>query len=175
MRYELALVAACVVVSVLSLSSCGRGGKDRSAKIPAEPGQEIEHFSVKETRDGSPTWVLDASSAQILEQQKKVLLQNPKIKFYQDGEQVSDLTADNGRINTENYDIWGDGECLLTTVKGETLTTKNLHYRSDIRKIVTDEKVKLVRPDETITGVGMEATPDLETIIIRKQKVTLNK
>ena len=139
------------------------------------PEQEIENFTAKQTKEGKPDWILNAASAQILETEKKIFLDAPKILFYEKGVEVSDLVAEKGRINTENYDIWGDGDCLLTTRKGEVLKTRNLHYRSDIKKIVTDEKVKLIRPDEVIDGQGLEATPDLETIIIKKQKVTLNK
>ena len=51
---------------------------------------------------------------------------------------------------------------MLTTIKDERLETRNLHYRSDIKKVVTQEKVKLIKPDEIIYGEGMEATPDLE-------------
>jgi LPS export ABC transporter protein LptC len=161
-------------VTALVISGCGRGRPGQRNETAA-PEQEIEQFNVKETKDGLTNWVLDAKSAQILESQKKVLLSSPKIKFYQKGKYVSELISEKGRINTENYDIWGDGQCLLTTVKGETLKTRNLHYRSDIQKIVTDEKVLLIRPDETIEGVGLEATPDLESIKIKKQKVILSK
>jgi len=145
--------------------------KDKIEKPPPIPEQAIERFNVTETEKGQPHWVLDADSAQILETQKKVLLTSPKIKFYEAGKYVSTLVAANGRINTENYDIWGDGKCVLTTVKNERLETSNLHYRSDIKKVVTTEKVKLIKPDETIYGEGMEATPDLESITIKKQRV----
>ena len=86
---------------------------------------------------------------------------------------ASNLKAFYGRINTETYDIWGDSGCVLTTTKGETLITSNLHYRSDIKKIVTEENVKLIKPDEVIYGKGMEATPDLKSIIIKKQMVEM--
>jgi LPS export ABC transporter protein LptC len=147
--------------------------KDTDEKLPPIPEQAIEKFNVTETEKGMPHWVLDASSAQILESEKKVLLSAPNIKFYENGQYVSTLVAAKGRINTDSYDMWGDGDCLLTTAKGETLETSNLHYRSDVKRVFTDEKVKLVRADETIYGVGLEATPDLETIIIKKQRVEI--
>ncbi len=145
--------------------------KDKLEKPPPIPEQAIEKFNVTETEKGLPHWVLDADSAQILEIEKKVLLSSPRIKFYQNGKYVSTLVAASGRINTENYDIWGDSRCVLTTIKDERLETRNLHYRSDIKKVVTQEKVKLIKPDEIIYGEGMEATPDLETITIMKQRV----
>lgn len=156
-------------IPVFFFVSCSE--KKAGEAHPKIPEQAIEKFSVTETREGKPNWELESASAQVIEAKKIALLKAPKIKFYQKGEHISTLTANNGRINTENYDIWGEDSCVLTTVKGERLETSNLHYRSDIQKIVTADKVKLIRPNEIIYGVGMEATPDLESIIIKKQRV----
>lgn len=172
-RKFLAGIAVLGAVFLMVFYSFESSKKDKDEKLPPIPEQAIEKFNITETEKGVPHWVLDASTAQILESEKKVLLSSPIIKFYENGKYVSTLVAAKGRINTENYDMWGDGNCLLTTAKGETLETSNLHYRSDVKRVFTDEKVKLVRPDETIYGVGLEATPDLETILIKKQRVEM--
>jgi LPS export ABC transporter protein LptC len=172
-RKFLAGIAVFGAVFLMVFYSFESSKKDKEEKLPPIPEQAIEKFNVTETEKGMPHWVLDASTAQILENEKKVLLSAPTIKFYEGGNYVSTLVAAKGRINTENYDMWGDGNCLLTTAKGETLETSNLHYRSDVKRVFTDEKVKLVRPDETIYGIGLEATPDLETILIKKQRVEM--
>ena len=164
-------IAVLGAVFLLVFYSFESAKKDKIEKPPPIPEQAIEKFNVTETEKGLPHWVLDADSAQILETQKRVLLSSPVIKFYQDGKYVSTLVAASGRINTDNYDIWGDSRCVLTTAKNERLETSNLHYRSDIKKVVTQDRVKLIKPDETIYGEGMEATPDLESITIKKQRV----
>lgn len=155
-------------------AGCGKtGGKAEQA--PQVPEQAIERFTVTETEGGKPHWVLDASSARILEKEKRALLQSPHIKFFEKGKFVSTLTAERGRINTENYDLWGEGKCVLDTVKGEHLETSNLYYKSDTKKIMTNDDVTLTRPNEIVHGKGMEATPDLESITIKKQRVELRK
>ncbi|OGS17921.1 MAG: LPS export ABC transporter periplasmic protein LptC [Elusimicrobia bacterium RIFOXYA2_FULL_50_26] len=163
-----------LLLSALFFTSCAKR-EEITNDNPAVPEQAIEQFTVMETRHGKPSWTLDAASAQIIETEKIAIVQSPKIMFYQEGKYVSTLVAERGRINTETYDIWGEEKCIVTTAKGERLETRNLHYRSDIRKIITDEKVKLVRPQEIIYGQGMEATPDLESIIIKKQRVELKE
>lgn len=163
------LVCACTFLH-------GCGGEVSSKKImeaPPIPEQALEQFTVSETEKGQPHWVLNAASAQINEAQKRAVLQFPRVKFYEHGQYVSTLVAARGVINTENYDIIGEGACTLDTVKGEHLETRDLRYRSDTKKIVTEAPVTLIRDGETIHGTGMEATPDLETIIIRKQRVEL--
>ncbi|MBN1823592.1 MAG: LPS export ABC transporter periplasmic protein LptC [Endomicrobiales bacterium] len=166
-----ALFLGAFLFFLFSTDDVGKEGEN----APPIPEQAIEKFNVTETEAGKTKWVLDAKSAQIVESQKKVYLDAPVIKFYEGGEYVSTLVSEKGRIDSNNYDIWGDGKCLLTTVKGERLDTHNLHYKSEIKRIVTEEKVKLERKDETIYGQGMEATPDLETIMIKKQRVVMHE
>lgn len=162
-----------LAVMFLILSACDTKKETANAGSGSVKKQVVEGFSISETNKGTPNWVLDASRAEIYEDQKRVLLKSPDIKFYQEGKYSSRLTASSGRINTENYDIWGDSDCVLTTTNGETLITSNLHYRSDIKKVVTDDNVKLIKPNETIYGKGLEATPDLKSVIIKKQTVEM--
>jgi LPS export ABC transporter protein LptC len=166
-KYNLYLIAVLLVIA-----GCKAEKTADTAVVPVIK-QTIEKFSISETKSGKPNWVLDADVADIFESEKRILLQKPDIKFYNEGVYASNLKAFSGRINTETYDIWGDSGCVLTTTKGETLITSNLHYRSDIKKIVTDENIKLIKPDEVIYGKGMEATPDLKSIIIKKQMVEM--
>ncbi|MCX5779141.1 MAG: LPS export ABC transporter periplasmic protein LptC [Elusimicrobia bacterium] len=144
-----------------------------SIEVPPIPEQAIEQFTVTETEAGTPHWVLNATSAQINDITKKAVLQFPQIKFYEKGAYVSTLVAARGVINTQNYDIMGEGACTLDTAKGEHLDTSDLRYKSDTKRITTDAPVKLIKTDEIIYGTGMEATPDLETIIIKKQRVEM--
>ncbi|MGA2089993.1 MAG: LPS export ABC transporter periplasmic protein LptC [Endomicrobiales bacterium] len=164
-------------MSVLVLASgCGsERAPQKTTEVPPIPEQAIEQFTVTETEAGTPHWVLNATSAQINDLTKKAVLQFPRIKFYEKGAYVSTLVAARGVINTQNYDIIGEGACTLDTAKGEHLETSNLHYASDTKKITTSERVKLIKTDEIIYGTGMEATPDLETIIIKKQRVEMKQ
>ncbi|MCB4792486.1 MAG: LPS export ABC transporter periplasmic protein LptC [Elusimicrobia bacterium] len=160
-----------LITVLLMVPACG-SKKEIMNSTPLKK-QIIEKFSISESNKGKPDWVLDAISAEIFEEQKKIFLTLPEIKFYEKGEYTSNLKAKSGRINTETYDIWGDSDCVLVTAKGEKLFTSNLHYRSDIKKIVTEENVKLIRPTEVIYGKGLEATPDLKSVIIKKQLVEM--
>lgn len=150
--------------------ACSKKAVERTNQT-AKPEQTIEEFSVVDANGGKPHWSLTASSAQILETQKIVLLNSPKIKFFEEGKYVSTLVSAKGKINMDNYDFFADGDCVLTTAKGERLDTRNLRYDSVSKKILTNEKVKLVRPGEVIYGDGLEATPNLEVIKIANQKL----
>ena len=160
----------------LLLTSCTKiSASAKQDQQTAMPTQAIEKFVVKETSGAKPNWILEAASAEINDVQKMAYLVSPNVKFYEKGEYSSTLVADTGRINMETYDIWGDKNCIITTTKGERLETKNLKYLSSTKKIVTDDNVLLLREKEKITGTGMEATPDLSSIIIKKQKVEMRQ
>ena len=109
----------------------------------------------------------------ITNKKNNILLTKPKIEFYENGKYVSNLSALKGVVDTESYDIYAQGKCLLSTVKGEELRASDLKYCSDIKKIITDKNVMLKRENEIITGTSMEADPDLENIKIKNQKVEI--
>src|SRR3989339_1530979 len=101
------------LLEVAVFAACGKSKPAPVEAPPNMPEQALERFTVSETRLGKPNWVLEAASAQIMEKDKKVLLQKPVIQFYKDGIYASTLTSARGRINTENYDIWADGKCHM--------------------------------------------------------------
>jgi LPS export ABC transporter protein LptC len=158
---------------IVFIISCSKKAVEKSSQ-PAQAEQTIEEFSVVDAKGGKPHWSLTASSAQILETEKVVLLNLPKIKFFEKGKYVSTLTSAKGKINMDNYDFFAEGQCVLTTAKGERLDTSNMRYDSVFKRIVTNEKVKLVRPGQVIYGDGLEATPDLEVIKIKNQELIVN-
>ena len=167
-----------VLISSLFLASCSgnksaaeSGGSNVPAQMDSQ--QTIESMSVTETKGGRANWTLEASKARVLESDKRIFLDEPRVKFFSQGKYASTLRASSGTVSTENYDIWAQGDCYLETVKGEKLFAKNLRYRSDIQKIVTDDPIRLERDKQVITGLGMEATPDLEKIVIKKQRVVV--
>jgi LPS export ABC transporter protein LptC len=123
----------------------------------------------------STSWAGHPPAAQILEDQKKAILQAPVIKFYENGEYASTLIAEKGRVNMENYDMWGDGECTLSTAKGERLETSNLYYHASTEKVTSNDRVTLIRPNEIVRGRGFEATPNLGKIVIRNQTSEIKK
>src|SRR3989339_593479 len=92
-RKILSVVAIIGAVFLMVFYSFESAKTEKDEKLPPIPEQAIEKFNVTETEKGQPHWVLEASTAQILENQKKVLLTLPTIKFYEKGKYVSTLAA----------------------------------------------------------------------------------
>ncbi len=53
------------------------------------------------------------------------------------------------------------------------LETEELQWSAEKGIIFTDQPVKIIEENRTVTGVGLEATPDLESIKIKHQQVEI--
>ena len=164
-----------VILVILFSAACSKKEDHDFKEIPDLPKQIIENFNVTETKDGQVRWVLNAESAEIQEENNLIFLVKPRIEFYENGKYTSTLSAADGRIDTESYDIYAYGKCLLNTVKGEELRAHDLKYHSDIKRITTDKNIMLKNENEIITGTSLEADPDLTNIKIKNQKVEIIK
>jgi len=135
--------------------------------------QVIEKFSVIDAKNGKTNWTLEADSAQVLDKENKILLHKPIVHFYSESNATSKLVANEGEVNSVTYDMTCWGKCLLENSKGESLKTESLSYNSAEKKIFTESKIVLVRQGQKIVGRGFEATPDLESIIIKNQELAI--
>lgn len=135
--------------------------------------QVIEKFSVTDAKNGKTNWTLEADSAQVLEKENKILLHKPVVHFYSQANTTSKLIANEGEVNSVTYDMTCWGKCLLESSKGESLKTESLSYSSAEKKIFTEDKVVLIRQGQKIVGKGFQATPDLESIIIKNQELAI--
>ncbi|MFN3967090.1 MAG: LPS export ABC transporter periplasmic protein LptC, partial [Endomicrobiia bacterium] len=142
-----------------------------------EPEQVLKNFTAFESKEGKKIWRLVAEEAMVYESEKIVILKNFSVNFFSEegNKSVAILKAPSGRINSDTNDFFTEGKTLLKTNNNEILECKNLIYRSSLRKIFSDSEVKLTRKDAIITGKGIEATPDLSSIIIKENIVEIKK
>lgn len=139
------------------------------------PEQVLENFTVFETDCGKKIWDLTAAEAQISEKTKIILLNDFKVKFYNNDKLSSVLKSSKGKIDSQNNNFFTEDKTTVTTSDGEILYCDNLKYISKDKKIFTDSNVKIVRKDYIITGTGLEATPDLSVVIIKQNKTVLKR
>jgi LPS export ABC transporter protein LptC len=87
------------------------------------------------------------------------------------GKPSSRLVAPKGRVDTDTHHVEAWGGVTITTVDSETLTTERLQYDPDKNKIYTDLPIHLERPDSSTDGIGLESDPELQNVVIGKEKV----
>jgi len=156
----------------ISFISCAKESEQKADEgFAAE--QVIEKFSVTDAKNGKTNWTLESNSAQVLEKENKILVHKPVVHFYSESNATSKLVADEGEVNSVTYDMTCWGRCFLENSKGESLKTDSLSYSSTEKKIFTESKIVLVRQGQKIVGKGFQATPDLESIVIKNQELAI--
>jgi len=163
---------------ILSLSRCGKEKPESPAvagkKSTAE--QVIENFTLTHTSQGEKEWELEADRAEIYKRERKTIVQVLKIKFYDQGKITSILTAREGALHSQSGDMEVRGDVVVTSEEeGTTLKTESLRWDANRKKIVTDDLVRQERTNTIITGQGLEADPDLEKVVIKKNVKVIRK
>ncbi|AKL97461.1 LPS export ABC transporter periplasmic protein LptC [Endomicrobium proavitum] len=173
LRYERILFVFAALICV-ALASC-KSEKTIIEETPPMTEQAVEKFTITETEAGKVKMVLESESAIINEDTQKAFLRLPRVKFYQDGKYASTLITESADINLETYDIAGHGKCTIDTVNNEHLQTTNLGYDAKKKIVFSKTDVTLTRDGDTVYGKGFEADTKLDKIVIKKQKIIINK
>ncbi|MDR2426700.1 MAG: LPS export ABC transporter periplasmic protein LptC [Endomicrobium sp.] len=172
-RRKIKFYAAVFAVFILCFGC--RQEKTVIEKTPLMVEQLVEQFTITETEEGKLKMVLESDSAIINEEKKEAVLKLPKIKFYKNGEYVSTLVTESAAIDLDTYDVLGYGKCTVDSANNEHLQTTDLQYNAKKNVVFSNNNVKLTRRNEIVYGKGFEADTNLEKIIIKKQRVELNK
>jgi LPS export ABC transporter protein LptC len=136
--------------------------------------QAIERFTITETHKGELKMILEAESAVINESKNIAHLKLPIIKFYNEGSYVSTLVTESADINTETYDIKGNGKCTVDSANNEHLQTTDLMYNAKKELVYSNNNVKITKPGETVYGTSFEADTKLEKIVIKNQRIIVD-
>ncbi|MDD5772894.1 MAG: LPS export ABC transporter periplasmic protein LptC [bacterium] len=158
-------------ISVIFLS-CGKDEKISFVENKVKgPQLVIDKFSITATNMGKTEWIFHARKAVVFEDKNLIDADEINIDFFIDkkGEEISShLVAIKGNVNTKTNDMEAVGAVVLTSGSGNTLFTEKVKWLSAAQKFFTEEAVKVEKKDSIITGIGMEADPNLENVRIFK-------
>lgn len=134
----------------------------------AIPAQQFFDYRLIESNAGIKQWVLQSAEMQKFTGQRDVILVEVHMDFFRDGEHFSVLTSDSGRTNlqTKNIHAWGD--VVVVTDDGRRLETEDLFYDNETELIHNEVFNRFTRGADVMTGIGLEATPDLEYIELKE-------
>ena len=162
---------ALLLLALLALSACQSSepsGQSESGSVL--PDQEIDGFSLTQTRDGQKVWVLKADQALVFEDAGRVEMTTFRVDFFQEsGDVRSTLTARNGLLMRRTNDMEAFGNVLLFAKDGTRLTTERLTWNERTGKIESDRFVRVVQGRDEFTGVGITADPDLKNIRVMSE------
>jgi LPS export ABC transporter protein LptC len=165
-----------VVVPLLAAAGCGEdpgdtetaGTAPETAADAAYPEQKFYDYRLIETEAGVKQWVLDSDEMLKWADRSDVTLVRVNMDFFREGEYFSTLVSDSGIANLQTNDVFVWGDVVVTTSDGRRLRTSELHYTNSDGLIRNEVFNVFDRGQDVITGIGLEATPDLDYIEIKR-------
>jgi LPS export ABC transporter protein LptC len=82
--------------------------------------------------------------------------------FDENGHHTSVLTALKGTVDDRTHDLEAMGNVVVVSDSGSTLQTEQLFWRNSIRRVQTDQFVKITSPREEIQGQGLDSDQSLK-------------
>lgn len=106
------------------------------------------------TRDGVKEWSLDAASAHVVDETRKLMLEDITIVYFlKDGQEVQ-LTAEKGYLRTDSSDIEVE-QHVVVTFQDYRLESDILQYNHSRRLLATKKPVKIFGTTSTLTADSM--------------------
>lgn len=152
------------------LAGCGGGAEPSAAPASGDgrlPEQQFFDYRLIESTAGVRQWVLDADEMRKYADSDAVELVTVHMDFYREGEHFSVLTSDSGTANLTTRDVHTWGNVVVVTDDGRRLETEELFFSNETQLITNEVFNRFTREQDVLTGIGLEATPDLEYIEIK--------
>jgi LPS export ABC transporter protein LptC len=172
-------MTAIHLTALLTVVLAGCAG-DETERTPAQrsepvPDQVITGFSLTETTMGEKDWHMEADRAYIYEKRNILEAEAIEVTFFDKaGEIRSVLRADYGKLNRGSDDMEAIGNVVVTSADGVVLESETLRWESELRKIISEDSVRIVRDEDVLTGWGFRGDPDLGSFrILRDMKATI--
>jgi LPS export ABC transporter protein LptC len=124
-----------------------------------EADMVLKNFKHTMNRNGIDAWRLNAQAAYVIESQKKMIIEKPKVEFFLENGNNVYLTAQKGIWEIDSTDIQVSGNVVVTQ-NSYTLKTKQLMYKHDQKQLVTQNSVKITgsRFDLTAGSMNIDLT-----------------
>ena len=150
-------------------NSTNDGGVVATGDLGAQPEQTFYDYRLIETDGGIRRWVLDSDLMLKYTGRQDVDLVRVNMDFFRDGKYYSTLVADSGVADTRTHDVHVWGHVTITTDDDRRLRTTDLRYTNEDGLIRNEVYNVFDRGADVVTGIGLEATPDLDYLVIKEQ------
>ena len=139
------------------------------AKTGRVPEQQFFGYRLIESEAGVRQWILQSEKMLKYAGERDVHLVTLRMDFFKGGDHFSVLTADSGLADLTTKDIHTWGNVVVVTDDERRLETEELYFNNETQLIHNDVFNRFTRDGDVLTGIGLEATPDLEYIEIKQE------
>jgi LPS export ABC transporter protein LptC len=172
-------IAALVTGTAILLLSCEDNLEQIQAFSPEVelPLAEATNFETMFTDSGQVMFSLKAPRLLRFEGDGKPYAEFPEgirlIKYDEHQQVISSITADYAK-QIEKEEKWeAKNNVVATNAQGDTLKTEHLIWDEKAGTIHTEEFVRIIRPDQIITGIGFQSDQSLQNWRIKNPRGTI--
>jgi len=141
------------------------------------PIAEAVNVETMFTDSGEIRFFLKAPKLLRFENDGKAFVEFPEgielVKYDENKEIISSITADYAKQFEKQKKWEAKNNVVATNARGDTLKTELLIWEEETERIYTEEFVRIIRPDQIITGIGFESDQSLQNWKIKNPKGTL--
>lgn len=135
-----------------------------------EPDQTLSTFTMDSYIGALRQWTLTSPHANLFDRDHRVDLASPEVQFFSAEQSGANVTASEGRLDTETKDFWAGGGVVMVSADGVYLKTDWVRYEKLSDRFVSTAPVTVTRGRSIVRGVGWEARSDLSDMVIRNQR-----
>ena len=134
------------------------------------PQQVMQQMELRQTSARGLLWVLEAEEARLYADNEPMDLTGLTIRFY-DGKPTvqSVLTSREGQVHQKEKTLAAQDSVIVVTQEGDRLETEYLEWDPETERVTTPTPFTLYTGPDVITGIGIDADPDLREYTIHRQ------
>ena len=169
MKVTALLILFIVIVSLISCNT-EKVKPEVNNELLGEnlPDQESWNSTVFFTDSGKTRAVLYAGHLRTFDKTHETLLDsNIKVDFYNMNEiKTTTLTAKRGRVDEKTNNLYAMDSVVTVNDSGVVIRTDKMMWNNKQKKILSEDFVTIVTPQERIEGYGFESDQNLRNYVI---------
>ncbi len=174
------MIRVCAIGAVLAvfIGCTPIGSPTTQGPEQSYPEQELFDATIRFYQSDRVSGVLQAGRIRKYEKNSTILLDDGvEMDFFDEsGKHTTWLRADSGRADEVRKDLHAFGNVVARSDSGQTLETSQLRWENRARRIVSDTRVKLMTPTDTLYGIGFVSDENLKNWTIdQPQGVTFRE
>lgn len=160
-RLSLAILAVVIlfvtgVTGILVLR--GRSVRNETPEPPSTPADyRVKEVRIQERGSGDAEWKLEATLAEVFQQQGKTRMKNVTITILEPDRSWT-VTGDEGELLDSTKSVSLRDNVVLVGSDGLRLETRSLQWLAKERRVWTDDPVTIFRDGAVIEGRGLEVS-----------------
>jgi LPS export ABC transporter protein LptC len=164
------LVFAAIAVGIVGLAGCKKKGSAPPVAAKATLADSAEQVLYNThsllTDKGVQRGEMFADTVFVFDDNTRFEMRKVRVTFNTStGVKDGVMSADRGRYSVRQQQLEGFGNVIIVTNDGKRLTSPQLKYMQGLNEVSSDTSYMLVRPGQTVSGIGFKSDPQLTHFI----------